>query len=232
MLRFILSASAVAALSTAAVAADLPLPVEPMPVAPAVAPTYNWTGFYIGAQSGYGWGDSHIDDNGATGLDTDFDIEGGFVGGLAGALWQWNQIVLGVEVEGSASWVDGSQTVPPPGDNSVSTTIDSFGSLSGKLGFAWERVLFFGTGGLAVGDIETAQSVPSLGVSFSDDAIYWGWTAGGGIDFAVTNNIIFGAQYRYYDFGSEDFTPAAPFTARDQDVTLHTVSGHVTVKFP
>jgi outer membrane immunogenic protein len=230
MSRLLASSAAIALLSTAAFAADLPLPVEPIPVAP-VAPPFSWTGFYIGGQGGYGWGESHIDDNGQTGLNTTFDVDGWFAGGLAGAQYQWNQIVLGVEVEGNWSDVDGSDQIGV--GNFVSTDINAFGSLSGKLGFAWDRVLFYGTGGLAVGDISTEQNVPALGgISFSQDATYWGWTAGGGIDFAVTDHIIIGAQYRYYDFGSEDFTPPAPFTSRDQDVTLNAVSGHLTVKFP
>jgi outer membrane immunogenic protein len=229
MSRLLASAAAVAMLSTAAYSADLPLPEEPMPVAAALA-AYNWTGFYIGAQGGWGWGESDVDDGLL--LDDTVDLDGFFVGGLAGAQWQWNWAVLGLEVEGNWADIDGDEPIPPPADNLLTSEINSFGSLSGKLGVAWDRVLLYGTGGLAVGDIETGQSVPSLGFAFSDSEIYFGWTAGAGIDVAVTNHIIVGAQYRFYDFGDEDFDSPAPFTDRNQETDLHTISGHVTWKFP
>ena len=233
MLRLLASTTAFALLSTAAAyAADLPLPDEPMPEA-VVTSTYNWTGFYIGPQGGWGWGESDIDDNGLTALDDTVDIDGFFVGGLAGAQWQWNWAVLGVEAEGNWSDIDGEEDLGGiVGGNFINSEIEWFGSVSGKLGVAWNRVLLYGTGGVSFAEIETGQRVPGLGLAFNDSETYVGWTAGGGVDFAATNHLILGVQYRFYDFGEEDFTPPAPFTPRDQETDLHTISGHVTWKFP
>jgi len=220
MLRHVLSAFAGILLPVAAYGAD--------PIVSAPAPGYSWTGFYIGGQGSVGFGRSNVDDNGLTGLDTTFDIDGWSAGGVVGAQWQWNSLVLGAEGEGNWSDIDGDSQVQP--GNFISSDIDAFGSVSGKLGAAWDRTLVYGTGGIAFGDIATGQSVG--GAAFSQSETYVGWTAGGGVDFAVTGHVIVGAQYRFYDFGEEGFVPPAPFTPRDQDSHLHTVSGHVTVKFP
>jgi len=229
MYRFLTSAAALALLSSAALAADIPVYEPPVDVAPVMA-TYDWSGFYIGAQGGFGWGESDIDDNAL--LDDTVDLDGFFVGGLAGAQWQWNWAVLGVEAEGNWSDIDGEENLGGiAGGNFINSDIEWFGSVSGKLGIAWDRILLYGTGGVSFAEIETGQRVPALALAFNESETYVGWTAGAGIDFAVTNNIIIGAQYRFYDFGDEDFTPPAPFTARNQETDLHTVSGHVTWKF-
>jgi outer membrane immunogenic protein len=191
----------------------------------AVSPaSYDWSGYYIGVQGGGGWGESEIyapfDD-----VTIDVDIEGGFAGGHTGALWQFDTFVVGAEAEANASWIDGETEFAPL--NLFNSEIEWFGSLSGKLGFALDRFLIYGTGGLAFGEIQTGQTAAS---SFTESQTYFGWTAGAGIDYAVTDQIILGLQYRYYDFGEEDFTPAG-FDDRDQDVDLHTVSAKASYKF-
>jgi outer membrane immunogenic protein len=227
MSRLLTAAAVIALMSPAAFAADLPVEAPP-PIAPLTPAYYDWSGFYIGVQGGWGWGESDIDDGLL--LNESLDLEGFFIGGLAGAQWQWNWAVLGAEIEGNWADIDGDAAIPPPAGNEVTTDINAFGSLSGKLGVAWDRILLYGTGGLAVGNIETGQTVPAV-AAFDQDETYIGWTAGGGVDFAATNNLILGVKYRFYDFGEEEFTTPAPFTDRDQDVHLHTVSGHATWKF-
>jgi outer membrane immunogenic protein len=233
MKHLVLSLAATTLLSGAALAADLPA-YEPPPVAVASPVVYDWTGFYVGAQGGWGWGDSEITD--AFGIDpgdVDFDIDGGFLGGLAGAQWQWNWLVIGAEGEINWSEIDGEFDIADvPGGNFFNTDINWFGSVNAKLGLAFDRFMVYGTGGVSFANIETGQRVPGFAIAFEQDENYVGWTLGGGGDFALTQNIILGAQFRYYDFGDEDYSPGAPFTDRNQDVTLSTVSGHVTVKFP
>jgi outer membrane immunogenic protein len=173
MVRFAVSASALALLVGAASAADLPPPMAPMP-APMLAPTpiaYNWSGFYVGAHGGYGWGGGAIAD-------------GFVVGGQVGVNWQWNSFVLGAE--GDGSFVDWGGT-------------EAVGTARLRGGFAFGRFLAYGTGGAAFQD-------------FNDV----GWVAGGGGEYALTDNISLGVEYLHYDFGGDE-----------SDV----VRGRVNVKF-
>src|SRR5438552_2502923 len=104
---------------------------------------------------------------------------------------------------------------------SATANIDWFGTLRGRLGFAWDRVLIYGTGGLAYGLVRLTDgaffngfagngnspvdgSVAFNGVGTPKDSIVKvGWTAGGGIDYAYTNNIILSFTYLHVDPGSE-----------------------------
>src|SRR3954454_17421689 len=94
MLRLAASASVLAILSSAAVAADLP--VFSPPPAPMLSTTpiaYNWSGFYIGAHGGWGFGNGEANGD---------PVDDGFVvGGQIGVNWQFNQFVLGIEGDGS-----------------------------------------------------------------------------------------------------------------------------------
>lgn len=210
------------ALSAAATAADVI--VEDV----AVAAQYDWSGVYVGVQGGYAWGDATIDDDL---LIDDFDVEtdGGFIGAHVSALWQMNQFVFGLEGEVNYGELDEERDTELPVGNFLGSEIDWFGSVSGKAGVALDRVLIYGTAGVAFADVETNQRFGALEFSESETSV--GWTAGVGVDFAATDRIIVGAQYRYYDFGSEEFEPGAPFTDREQEVDLHTVSLKASYKF-
>ena len=131
-------------------AADLAVKAAPAPI---LAPIYNWTGFYIGANGG--WGDSHqcVDFLGVTG--TVFgegcrDRSGGVVGGQIGYRWQASQWVFGVEAQGD--WADLSNTrlslINPA--FSTRTKTDGIGLFTGQIGYAWNASLFYLKGGAAV----------------------------------------------------------------------------------
>lgn len=74
-------------------AADLPAPEIPMIAQAPAAAAYDWTGFYIGGNVGYGWGT--IDPKGGK----NFDVNGVLGGGQIGANWQFSQFVLGLETD-------------------------------------------------------------------------------------------------------------------------------------
>ena len=107
--------------ASAANAADV-VSYEPAPPVAPVASVYDWSGLYIGAQGGWGWGDSNVDDNGLSSLDTTFDIDGGFLGGVVGAQWQYGSVVLGVEGEMNWSDISGTDEVQP--GNVIGTDIN------------------------------------------------------------------------------------------------------------
>ncbi|QRG08504.1 porin family protein [Xanthobacter dioxanivorans] len=234
MKRFLLATVALAALSAPAAAADLATkyPVKAVPV-----PVFSWTGFYIGANVGYG-GDSFSYDVNLAGVpfaDASITSSGFFVGGQIGYNYQFaNNVVLGLETD--LQWSDISGTV----DASVlglpvasfGSSVDYFGTIRARLGYAIDRFLPYITGGVAYGKTSTDLTV--LGVPlFSSSSTNWGWTLGAGGEFAVTNNWTFKAEYLYVDLGSNDLSLAAlgiPATISN-DTKFHTFKAGVNYKF-
>lgn len=179
----LLGAGAVALVAALGVAhaADLGLPAPdyvPPPIAPAY---YNWTGAQAGLLLGYGWGDSE-----PAGVLTGTDDADGFLaGGYIGYNWHFpSNWVLGAEAD--LLWAD---------LDDAGYELNWYSTFRGKVGFAVNRFMFFGTGGVAIGDVET----PSTG-----DGTEVGWTAGGGVDMALTDNVIGRLEYQYIDLGDVD----------------------------
>ena len=188
------SAGLLAVLSMPAFAADPTVDV------PMTAPGFDWTGYYAGLQAGYGWGRSDISGTEGEPFYVSPDINGGFVGGHVAGLWQFDQAVIGAEADLNYSSVNGTAEAEPR--NNFGTDIKWFGSVNAKAGYAMDRVLVYGIGGIAFAGIETSQSA---GSAFSETRPNVGWTLGAGVDYALTDKFVVGAQYRYYDFGSEHY---------------------------
>jgi outer membrane immunogenic protein len=183
---------AIGALMSAQCAAAADLSVAPLYKAPppAMAPAYNWSGFYLGVNGGGGWGHSNWDTS-ATRINT----SGGMVGGTAGYNWQIGSAVLGVE--GDIDWANlkgtNTSTLCPLGCSTSDTWLST---VRGRAGYAFGGVLPYVTGGLAVGDIRAAT--PGFAGASNTSA---GWTAGGGIEFALPGNWSAKAEYLYVDLG-------------------------------
>jgi len=191
------------------------------------SPGFDWTGYYAGLQAGYGWGQADINGTSGPPFSTSSDPAGGFVGGYVGGLWQFNQAVLGAEAELNYASIGGSSSLGA--GNSFGSDVRWFGSVDAKAGFAMDRVLIYGVGGLAFAGIETSQQAGSA--AFSETRSKAGWTVGAGIDYALTDQFVVGAQYRYYDFGSEHFDGTNGFSDRDQSTNLNTVRLNLSYKF-
>jgi len=219
----VLAASiAFAAFGHSALAADLPVKAAaPAPVI--VAPPYNWTGFYVGLDGGYGWGSQ--DRLTTTGFANSYNSNGWLFGGHAGYNWQFNQFVLGIE--GDAHWTDINGNDGGFGGTRDTTNFDFLGSIRGRAGIAFDRALVFITGGwaFATGDHTNPAGVPRTN-SFSLD----GWTLGAGFQWAFAPNWSAGLEYRYYDLGKYNVAPAGlfPFSV---DNTLSTVTGRISYRF-
>ncbi len=199
MRKLLLTGAAAAAIGMFAAAnaqaADLYVPPPPPP-----APVWSWTGPYAGLHVGAVDGD--IDDN-----LSEFDIVGdsmdpnGIMGGIqAGYNFQFDSIVLGIE--GDLSLGDVDDTIYP-GFARMEAQIDWMATIRGRLGWAWDRTLFYATGGIAFTDLEIKLDLG--GPSDKDKNSYLGWTVGGGVEHAVTDNISLKAEYLYADFGKENF---------------------------
>jgi outer membrane immunogenic protein len=90
-----------------------------------------------------------------------------------------------------------------------SSSSDIQGSIRGRLGIAWDRALLYATGGAAFGGFNSFFSSPNGTDTFSSTRV--GWTVGGGLEYAVTNNWSVYAEYRYSDFGSSNVAPGPSF---------------------
>jgi len=189
-------------LSCGAFAADLPMKAPPMVAAPLA---YNWTGFYAGVQGGYGWGhpDYFVP---STGFDHSWSATGGFGGGFLGYNIQMSNFVFGLQGEYNAADIKGSQ-INTFGNNQ-SAKLSSFGSIDGRIGLAWDRVLLYAIGGVAFGDPRQTFTIGTAGPSTTfSGGKHTGWDLGGGLEYAFTNNWATRLEYRYYKFGSATVQP-------------------------
>jgi len=221
----------VIAFASAAEAADLPTKAPPVPVP--VNPSFHWTGVYVGLNGGYA--SNQIDATGqglpvapSTGSQTsqNFDTSGGFGGLQIGFNYQWQQIVLGIEADAQLSNIDGnsSQTFTTPlrgggvcgvgcfGTRTLGSDMPSFETLRGRVGVAFDRLLVYGTGGVIAASLnETANWVfpaPSPGSTYpgSLNRTGTGGVWGGGLEYAVTNNLTAKAEVLGYNLGSDGFS--------------------------
>ncbi len=194
MKRFLAGCLAAGALVAAQCAAAADLSVAPLykapPAAPPLTQTYDWTGFYFGANGGGGWGHSFWSAN-TTGL----GLSGGQAGGTAGYNWQTGNVVIGLEGDVDWSGLNGTRTTPGCPDGC--TTSDTWlSTVRGRLGYSFDRVMPYVTGGLAVGDIRAAT--PGLAGGETTNA---GWTVGGGLEVALPGNWTAKAEYLWVDLG-------------------------------
>jgi outer membrane immunogenic protein len=192
MLRKILLAStALVAFAGAASAADMPARMATKAV-PYIA-MYNWTGLYVGANIGYGWGR----EGGAGGT----NLNGVIGGGQIGYNWQMNNLVLGVETDFQGS---GQRATATGVGFSVSERIRYFGTVRARVGYAWDRTLLYVTGGYAYTNIGLDLNVGAA--TASSNTTKGGGTIGGGIEYAFAGPWSAKAEYLYVDTGNTTVT--------------------------
>jgi outer membrane immunogenic protein len=231
MYRKILLASvgAIALSGSAALAADLPSKAPPPPYLPP-PPIFTWTGIYVGGQIGYAWTSGNNQFTGFdpffnTGTFLSTSIGGtpsGVIGGAnVGYNYEFNQwpifsssgVVIGLEgsVDGTSLSNTAAAFFPDGTTLSAHSTADVQGSIRGKLGVAWDRALIYATGGVAFGGFNTDVSIANTGAvnggfpffaSGNVSTTRVGWTVGGGIQYAITNNWSVRAEYRYTNWGT------------------------------
>jgi outer membrane immunogenic protein len=232
MKKLLLGMIGMVAMSGSAMAADLAArPYKAPP--PMLAPIYDWTGFYIGANGG--WGRSHncwdIVPVGAVAIaDGCIDRDGGVLGGQAGYRWQAGQFVFGLEAQGD--WADISSSHVSV-INPLFTTgvkMDAIGLFTGQIGYAWNSALLYMKGGAAVTrsrfDINTLAGVNVASAS----ATRWGGTVGAGIEYGFASNWSVGFEYDHLFMGDTDnsFSVVNPLVAGalnriHQDVDMVTI---------
>jgi high affinity Mn2+ porin len=176
-----------------AVAADMPLK------APVFKTVYDWTGFYIGGHAGYGGGSlgpgtNPLPDQGIIFPHSVTGLIGGFQGGYNRQFS--NHIVLGIEADASfASPFDAPALMPAP----FNTTLDYVGTVRGRVGYASGTWMPYVTGGFAWGHSHVNVNDGAGSVVSSPGQTHPGWTAGAGVEFAVSGNWSARAEYDYID---------------------------------
>lgn len=186
MKTFFRNACAGAALlaTVPAFAADLASAPAPMPVS--AMPAFSWNGFYAGGQLGWTGANFKAENLTAATSTTATGDTVGF-GVLAGYNMQFNNIVAGVE--GDVGYADASRLM---GAERIGA--DWNGHVRGRIGYAFDRALFFAAGGLALANFNAS---PDIGLNGARA----GWSLGAGIDYALTNQLAVRLEYIHDDFG-------------------------------
>jgi len=219
MKRLLLAGVALSVASAASAADMQARPYTKAPPPAIVSPAYNWSGFYVGAMGGYGWGTNAG--------------SGGFGGGTVGYNWQFpgSQFVFGVEVDAAgASIKDNFSQVQDDVLITQNSKINSFGSVTGRAGFAMDAVLLYAKGGFAWGNNKTTISVPEFGVTSSDSHTHTGYTLGGGVEYMFAPNWSAKGEYMFTSLGSENYNLLGDQLASG-NIDFHTVKVGVNYHF-
>lgn len=220
---------AVAALAAApALAADVIVDVPAPPVVE-VAPTFTWTGAYVGAQLGFL--DATDDGNTVLGRDTDID---GFIGGVhAGYNFDFGGFVAGVyaDVDFSSADVDLEPITGGPGFNGIGD-LNYVARGMVKAGYSAGRVFGYAQGGIAFASVDLDTVVG--GERFTSDLDSYGYVVGAGVDVAVTDNFVVGADYLFHNFNDFDNVTGVGGTVASTgnlDLDAHTFRAKFAYKF-
>ena len=244
-ITFGIATLAIAGTSWTALAADLG--ARPITKAPIIAPpVFSWTGCYIGGNVGWSRAEhdlttfaapfptNNINDAARTAIINSgiasLDQDGFTGGGQVGCNYQAGSFVFGIEGDFNALDVgasrDTGEFIEPISGRRVrsidSISQDWFATVRGRVGYAWDRFLVYGTGGVAITELNINKSFswdfpgdlcPILGTlnnchvgGFSDTRT--GWTAGGGFEWAFAPSWSVKAEYLFADFGSVSYVTA------------------------
>jgi outer membrane immunogenic protein len=256
MKRTLFAGAVALTVASPAFAADLPAgppPQAPAAYVPVQAPVYNWGGVYIGLNAGGSW---MSQGNGSstcvgvacvTGTSTgqSFSNSGFTGGGQIGANFQSGQFVFGVEAD--AEYLSNQSAVATATDFSgiagSSTThtfsTDFLSTVRGRLGFAWDRTLLYGTGGLAMADYQVQRTQNGLGLAAASATqtvsnFRIGWAAGAGVEYAFTDNISGRVEYLVagLESASDNYSFAgATVTTNSPTEYINIVRGGLNFKF-
>lgn len=208
------AAAVVAFGSSGAIAADLPM--QAYKAAPVVAPVYNWTGIYVGANAGYGSG--RQDPLGLFSNDFsafNYTLSGGMIGGTFGAQIQSGHVVMGLE--GDIDWTSmrgsGSGSVVKlgvlEGTATIASKVSVIDTLRTRIGYAQDNWLLYGTVGVALTNdsssfTQTVGFACNTGVVACSSKSDWhaGLAAGAGVEYGLTPNLSTKLEYLWVGAGA------------------------------
>jgi outer membrane immunogenic protein len=205
-----------------------------------VAPSYNWTGFYIGAHGGWGRGSTDwlfpfADPfNLNPGDTTSNKPDGWLAGGQIGFNWQNGPWVLGLEATWAGADIEEKFQSPFNVNVDFYSWVDSIYTVTGRVGYAWDRWLVYGKGGFASAEIGTKIQNRVTLVTWDHGARHDGWILGAGVEFMLAPNWILGVEYNYMDLGDarhEGLQTNGLLTRTDIDATVQTIVARLSYKF-
>ena len=233
MKKIFLATSALLALSTAALAADLPgRKAAPAPVF--AAPVFTWAGLYVGANVGYVALDSKSHDvNGWSDLvsSTKTKAHGAIGGAQIGYNFQTGAFVYGVETDiafASAKKSTGFTDIGPGHIDAemFRNELTALGTLRARAGVAFDRTLLYVTGGLAYGKVKNSWAASwsyspteTYNIVAQSDKWRFGWTVGAGVEQALSNNWTVKLEGLYYDLGKKNIAALETCDGVDCGVT-------------
>jgi outer membrane immunogenic protein len=200
-LSVVLATAVMAAPASAADLAARPYTKAP----PVIATVYDWSGFYIGGNAGYGttrncWDFVSLGGAPLAGNQGCYDADGAVAGGQIGYRWQSNAFVFGLEAQGNWADLDGGRVSLTPGGGAVSinSRVEAFGLFTGQIGYAWNNVLLYAKGGAALVDNRYSHTFTGTNVLFNSTSdTRWGATVGAGVEFGFSPNWSFGVEYNH-----------------------------------
>jgi outer membrane immunogenic protein len=216
----------------AAEAADMSTP-QAIANAPAYAPPpipiYSWTGFYVGAHLGGAWSSANWTDP-VSGLGDNPTSSGIIGGGQLGFNYQVGPWVLGLEGDFSGTSLSGSDTDIAGFTHGTST--DWTSTVTGRLGYAVNRALFYAKGGAAFANERNTVTSPLGLLSTTATSTQSGWTAGGGIEYAIDPRWSARVEYDYLAFGSQSVSgPVAGTLPGSVDMNIQRVMAGINYRF-
>lgn len=205
----LLAAVAIFGFASVASAADMPMKAVPAPVA---APVYNWTGCYIGAHAGYGWGRKDMNPDNIYGngfWESAFNVDGWLAGGQLGCNYQFPSSNWVVGIDGSISATDirgsGLDGYVPGGPFYDTAKVKDLGSITGRIGWnGWNpQHLLYVKGGWAWAKDDFVNSFPEA-IPYTANQDRTGWTVGAGWEWAFAPRWSAFLEYDHYDFGTKN----------------------------
>lgn len=218
-MKKILTAALLAGFATSAFAADLPTAKGPPPAPVYVVPPFTWTGFYVGANGGYGFGSGG---NAIFG-----NPSGGLVGGTVGYNYQIGQFVTGIEA--SLDWAGLTKSEALADGSLTSQKVNSLGNVLARFGFAADRALFYVAGGYAGGDVQ-GNDLTAGGLSLSHSGWQNGWALGAGVEYAITDHISLKGQYLFSQLNDKTYFAGTPDVVK-AGVNVNAFTAGVNYKF-
>ena len=205
------------ALGLLAVAPAMAADMRPAPVytkAPMMAPVFSWTGCYIGGNAGGLWAKKDWTVAGVAG--SSVDVSGGLAGGQVGCNYQVSAWVFGIQ--GDYDWTNANGTASDAVFVGLTdeAKIKSLASVTGRVGYAWDRFLGYVKGGGAW-EQDEYRGFTALGANTASET-RTGWTVGVGGEYAFTDWLTGFVEYDYYDFGTKTNTFTGDFAAVDINI--------------